>query len=360
VSLWDRLFPTVDTLGPPAVLPQIEAWTDNSHLYDVVLGDLGVAGTDWPLGRRGAMRVPSVARARNLTCGSIAALPLVAMRAGDPLTDQPYWMYGTDGQLGDLTTDQQMKWSLTPQTPWHRMLWTIDDHLFYGESLWYSTRVDADGRPMRAVRVPFDSWHVEEGRVLDADNDPIPADRLIYLPGPNEGILDFGRDTIRAAYDLEHTAADVARRPFRLELHQTSAAELTGEERRTLVAEVRAALADNDGVLFTNSAIETKTHALDSADLLIGGRNAAALDVARLASMPAAMLDATAEGSSLEYQTIQGRNQQWLDYGLDLYVEAVASRLSMDDILPAGQRAVFDTSDWTAPDAAPTGYPRQD
>jgi hypothetical protein len=354
------MFAVPDVDAPGRLQPQIEAWTDNSHLYDVVLGDLGIAGAAAPLGRRGAMRVPAIARARNLTCGSIAALPLVALRGDTQVTPQPFWAYGTDGQLGDVTAEQALKWGLTPQSPFHRMLWTIDDHLFYGESLWISTRLDGDGRPMRAVRVPYDSWSVENGEVLDADADPFPPGRVIYLPGPNEGILDFGRDAIRAAYDLEHTAADVARRPFRLELHQTSAAELTAAERRQIVTEVRAALADNDGVLFTNSAIETKTHALDSADLLIGGRNASALDMARLASMPAAMLDATAAGASLEYQTIQGRNQQWIDYGLDLYLEAVAARLSMDDIVPAGQRVGFDTTDWTAPDASPTGYPKQD
>ena len=39
--------------------------------------------------------------------------------------------------------------------------------------------------------------------------------------------------------------------------------------------------------------------------------------------MPGAMLDATTEGASLEYQTVDGRNQQWLDYGLALYLDAV-------------------------------------
>ena len=99
---------------------------------------------------------------------------------------------------------------------------------------------------------------------------------------------------------------------------------------------------------------------MDSDALQLGARNASALDVARLANMPAMMLDATAQGASLEYQTMTGRNQQWLDYGLALYMDHVEARLSMDDVVPAGQRVTFDTTDWTAPDASPTGPPIPD
>jgi hypothetical protein len=76
--------------------------------------------------------------------------------------------------------------------------------------------------------------------------------------------------------------------------------------------------------------------------------------------MPAAMLDATTQGASLEYATLQGRNQQWIDYGLSLYMAAVSARLSMDDVVPQGQRVAFNDSDLTSPVASPTGFPTQD
>ena len=114
----------------------------------------------------------------------------------------------------------------------------------------------------------------------------------------------------------------------------------------------------NDGILFTNSAIQTIEHRLDSAnDLVIAGRNAAALDVARHVSMPAAMLDATSEGASLEYQTTVARNQEWIDYGLTLYLQAVEARLSMDDVVAAGTHVAADLASITAletPAAGPT------
>jgi hypothetical protein len=360
--MWDWLFPPV--LQLPPLQPQIEAWTDRSHLYDVVLPDFITDPDTLPMSRTGAMRVPAVARGRNLTCGTIAKLPMSAIRTDTPVATQPYWLYGTDGQLGDLTPKQVTAWGIRPQSPFHRMLWTIDDLLFYGESLWFITSATAQAQarslPLRMVRVPWDHWTVEDGQVVDLDNEPIPADRLVYLPGPNEGILNFGRGTIRTAYELEENARDVAKHPLRLEAHQTSAAELTPEERRDITTAVRAAMAANDGVLFTNQGIELIEHRVDSDALQLGARNASALDIARLVNMPAAMLDASQAGASLEYQTLQGRNQQWLDYGLQLYIDAVEARLSMDDIVPAGQRVAFDTADWTSPTPSPTGPPEQD
>jgi hypothetical protein len=361
MSLWDRLMPRVpDVRYMEQLQPQIEAWVDRSNLEQIVFDDLGISGGDYPLTRAGAMRVPAMARARNLTCGTIAALPVTAMRAAAPVAVQPYWAYGTDGQLGSLTVDQRRAWGVTPQTPYHRALWTTDDLLFHGESLWLVTDRLTTGYPSRLVRVPYTHWTIENGQVVDLDSKPFPEADLVWMPGPNEGVLGFGASSLRMAYDLERNAADVAMRPLRLEVHQTSAAELTPEERREIVGEVRAAMAANDGVLFTNNALELVEHRVDSDALQLGARNASALDVARLANMPAMMLDATAQGASLEYQTMTGRNQQWLDYGLALYMDAIEARLSMDDVVPAGQRVAFDTTDWTAPDASDTGPALED
>ncbi len=347
----------------PEIQPQIEAWTTSS-LERVVFADiLGDGAAELlPMTRAAAMRVPAVARARHLTVGTIAKLPLEAFHGPDRIEPAPYWMQGTDGQAGRYSAGELQKLGITAQSPWSRMLWTVDDLMFYGLCAWLATdRYAEDGRPSRLLRIPWSSWSVDEdGRVVDLDGKPYPAGDVIVIPGPHEGILTFAQITIQTAAQLEQTAADVARRPFRLELHQTTDVELTKVERREIVNEVRAALADSDGVLFTNSAVETKDHALNSEALLIAGRNASALDVARHVSMPAAMLDATTEGSSLEYNTAVARNQQWIDYGLTLYMDPITSRLGMDDVLPRGERAAFDVVDLTSPVATPTGTPTED
>lgn len=364
MGVLDRFLPMATRqLAASPVRPQVEAWTNRDHLDGVIFHDItGV----WPslVGRDGAMRVPAVARARHLTCGAIAPLPLRTYNAETPVERQQYWLQGTDGQLGDLDETQRERYGLwAPQSPWERMLWTVDDHLFYGLSLWLATRLDPeDNRPQRMVHIPYDRWGVDEDeqRIVDYDGQPFPRDSVFLIPGPHSGILDFGADTIGTAATLERTTADYARRPFRLELHQTTESTLDLTERKELIDQVRTALADNNGVLYTNAAIETIEHRLDASDMLVTARNASALDIARHVGMPAAMLDATTEGASLEYATLTGRNQQWLDYGLSIYMDAITARLGMDDVVPAGQRVAFDTTDLTDPVASPTGPATED
>lgn len=361
MSLFSRLFaPTLDTRWVDMLQPQLEAWTDNSHLYDVA-ANLGLDPSNLPLTRAAAMRVPAMSRARNLTVGTVGKLPLEAWRKDQLVPDQPYWCYGTDGQAGKLDRGSMARWALTPQTPYQRLLWTVDDLMFYGESMWIITDRLASGPPSRMLRLPFDTWEVQpDGSVTDADSQPLPMDDLIWFGGAHEGVLNHGAGTLRTAYDLERNARDVAMRPLRFEVHQTTAAELTEPERRDVVGAVRSAMATNDGILFTNSAIELIEHRVDADALQLGARNASSLDVARLANMPALMIDATAQGASLEYQTATGRNQEWIDLGLSLYMDPITARLSMDDVVPAGQRIAMDITDLTAPAANPTGFPTLD
>ena len=361
MGMWSRLFPPVpDFHTVDQLRPQIEAWTNGDVLADVAF-NLGLDPRNFPLSRAAAMSVPAMARARNLTCGTVAAQPLEALRGATPTDPQPYWCQGTDGQTGTLTREQLVRWRLGPQSPYGRMLWTVDDLLFQGESMWLTTARLSTGQPSRFLRLPYDVWEVQpDGTVTDPDSQPFNLDDLVWFDGANEGVLSYGANTLRIAAELEANARDVAMRPLRLEAHQTTDAELTPTERRDITTSIRTAMRDNDGVIFTNNAIELVEHRVDSDALQLGARNASALDVARDANMPALMIDATAQGASLEYQTATGRNQEWLDLGLSIYFDPITSRLSMDDIVPAGQRIAFDLSDLTAPTGSATGYPTID
>jgi hypothetical protein len=357
----DRILPPLPAPGPLGWNLQPQLFHDPNHLAQVMVPYDLFGAYPRILSRAQAMTVPAVARGRHLTCGTIAGLPLVALTGDTPVPVQPGWAQATDGQTGTLTAEQSHRLGIAPQSPWSRLLWTVDDLVFYPNSLWAVTALDVEGRPARMARVAYESWDIDAdtGDVTDADGRPfdIPC---VLIEGPHEGILTFGSETIAAADDLESTATTVARTPFRLELHQTTGAELSPDEQAALIASAKAALAANDGVLYSNEALQIITHPVDSGDLLIAGRNAAALDIARHLSMPAAMIDATSEGASLEYSTLTGRNQHWLDYGLSLYMDAITARLSMDDVVPRGQRVALDATALTALDAPPTGAPRQD
>jgi len=346
---------------PSPLVPQIEAWT-TGQLESVVWSDILGTGEPLPMTRAEAMMVPAAARARHLTAGAVAGCPLTAWRAGARVGPTPSWAIATDGQLGTLPAARRQALALhAGQSPWWRMLWTVDDLIFYGASLWLVTQADPDGRPLRMARLPWSTWSVDQDcRVTDADGRPFGDNELRVIPGPHEGLVNFAQRTIREASTLETSAADIARRPFRVELHQTTDLELTREERAELVGATRQALADNNGILFTNAAIETKDHAVDSHELLIDGRNASAVNIARVVSIPAAMIDATTAGASLTYETTEGLNAEWIDYGLSLYMNAIESRLSMDDVVPSGTSIAFDTTELTSLTVPATGPPKED
>lgn len=333
--------------GPHRLQPQVEAWVDRSPLQpvDLLLADL--FGLDAvPATRAAAMSIPAIARARKLLCSTIARMPLRAFRGADQLPDaaQPTWTYSTAGQV-----------------PYQRLVWTVDDLIFHGRSLWQSVP-GVDGFPVQVARVPWELWEWDGQRFIDGDGRPYDPDRLILIEGVDEGILQFGGRTIRSAAALEATVASVAAHPFRLELHQTSGDQLADTEKRALIEQTRKALADNEGILFTNQAVETKEHgAAGSGPLLVEGRNASAVDCARLVGIPAAMIDATAAGASLTYETTAGRNGEFWDYGIAAYAAPITARLSQDDVVPRGQRIGFDASDLISA-VLPTGIlsPRQD
>jgi hypothetical protein len=321
-----------------------------SELSTIVWADL-TGGDFTPLTRAGAMSIPALARQRHQLCGTSARCPLVVMEGATPVPQTgAHWTTRTDGQM----------------SPYHRMLWTVDDLLFSGWSLWRTTRGYATaGTPplLSADRIPMERWEAErETGFIKVDGEYVDALDVILIPGPHEGILNFGASALRRMLDNLDAAANAARNPSAyLELHYTGDETLTDTEIDTHIqrwADARHGL--NGGVAWTNKVLEVREHGTHESHLLIEGRNADAVDASRLVSSPAAMADATNAGASLTYETTAGRNTQFIDYGVGLYMDAIAARLSMDDVVPRGQRTAFDTAQLTMTAPAPTGAPTDD
>lgn len=326
----------------PVVVSPASPFHETDALQAIVWADL--TGPELrAVTRAAAMSIPAVARHRHLICGVVARSPLVR-RAVATALPTPRWATRTDGEL----------------SPYHRMLWTADDLVFRGWSVWRAER-DAHGLA-RTTRVAPERWETDPaGRVL-IDGEMVDERELILIPGPHEGILNFGAPTLRRTLDNLESAARAAANPSAyLELHYTGDEPMSDEAIDKLTARWAAARrGENGGVAFTNKWIEVREHGTHEAHLLIEGRNADAVDAARLVSNPAAMADATNAGASLTYETSEGRNDQFLDYGAGLYMDAIAARLSMDDVVAPGERMAFDTSASTAKDAPATGPTLED
>lgn len=301
-----------------------------SHLNQVVWPD--IMGSDWlPLTRAEAMAVPAVARSRGLITGTIARLELEAVKDDTPVEPKPLWMNRTD----------------SPLPPYHRMLWTVDDLVFYGYSLWAVER-DIHAQVIKASRVPFQSWEFNNEGQITVNGDLVRADSVVLIPGPHEGLIQFASRTIRQASSLLQSADKAAKNQTAyLELHQTNEAPMTAEDIAALIkgwADARNGA--NGGVAFTNNGVEVREHGAPKEHLLIEGRNASAVDIARCMGVPAALIDAQAQQGALTYETTQDRNAQFLTYGLAPYMDAISARLSQDDVAPRKTRVQFAEQDF--------------
>lgn len=331
---------------PPMQLGIESPFPHDSALQSVVWADL--TGSDFrQLTRAGAMAIPALARQRHLLCGTVARCPLVAMQAAVRLPDagQPYWMYRSDRIL----------------SAYHRMLWTADDLLFTGWSLWRAER-GSEQQLLHGERVPLERWDTDVAGRIQIDGELVDARDIILIPGPHEGILNFGAAALQRMIDNLDAAAGAARNPSAfLEIHYDGDEPLTDTQIDEVIARWAAARrGENAGVSFTGKSTTILEHGTHESHLLIEGRNADAVDASRLVSSPAAMADATNAGASLTYETTEGRNVEFIDYGVGLYMDAVAARLSMDDVVPRGTRTAFDVTQLTVQAPATTGAPTLD
>jgi phage portal protein BeeE len=113
--------------------------------------------------------------------------------------------------------------------------------------------------------------------------------------------------------------------------------------------------------VYTPSSVTLISHG-DKTDsgFMVEGRNAVRLDVANMTGVPAALLDGSVSQSSLTYSTQEGRRNEFVDYGLSIWMNAVTGRLSADDVVARGLHVVFDQTQFltTLPD--PIGPKEQD
>jgi hypothetical protein len=327
--------------------PSLASPFTEGQLQAIVWAD--VNGGDYaPLTRATAMAVPAVAKLRHKLCSVVSRSPLVSMTGDVKDAQQPPWMQRTDTAL----------------SPWHRMVWTTDDLLFYGWSLWAARRgAPSDGSPLLdAVRVPYERWDVDANGYLQVDGQPVLASQAILIPGPHAGLLNDSSTIIRLAADNLQAAANAARNPNpNVDLHYTGDEPMKDEDVTKLLqvwADARRGL--NGGVGFTNKLVEARVLGSHLDKLLIEGRNADAVDVARAGGVPASVLDATSAGASLTYETTEGRNQEFLDDSGQFYMDAITARLSQDDCVPRGHRTAFDVTQFTTLTPSPTGAPTSD
>lgn len=293
-----------------------------------------------PVTRADAMGIPAIARGRNLICGQIGRLAMTAVRGTTALPSQP-WV------TAQPESARPRAWTLA---------WTTDALLFFGRAWWIVTeRYAEDGRPARFSWVPEYAISWDPSGTLLVFGQAVPEFDVVRIDAPHEGILAYGGGApIRAARALARAAARAADNPVpSIDLHQTGGDRLSSQEVTELVnGWAKARRGANGGVAYSNSVIEARTLGQAPEQLLVEGRKAASLEMAQLLGLPAWAVDAETGGSSLTYSNVPSRSRELLDYTLQPYLDAIAGRLSLDDVLPRGTWARFETRALLNPDFA--------
>lgn len=320
-------------------------WADSS-LAPILAADIfgidptagGAVMPTGPYTRGQALRIPSVARCHRLIIGATSGIALVANGGPTP----------------------ELLRQLEPGTPAPLSVTRlVDQLLWHGVAYMLPVTRGADGRPERLQIVDAPTIRWDDGQYVHtpagngAPRRLAPVD-VVRVDAVCPGVLETGAVAMRRAAIIEAAADRAAGNPVpSVELHQTSGAPLGADERAALIlAWQRARNGANGGVAYTSPGVEARTHGQAAEQLLIDGRNHAALDVARAFGLPAWAVDASVAGTSLTYTSVPARARELVDYVLSPYLDAIAWRLSMADLTPPGVWLAWDTDRLTRGDLA--------
>jgi HK97 family phage portal protein len=288
--------------------------------------------------RKDAMSVPSVARARNLICGTVASIPLeyYNKRTGEIIA-APKWINQLAGNQPSFVT----------------LTWCVDSLLFYGVCLPASNRALCRGwqRPSQFewianARVTF-TTDLEGIMVTQyyVDAAPIDMNDIVTIQGFDEGVLERAGQTIRSAIDINKAAAIASSTPMASGILKNTGADLPPNEVSGLLAAWKRSR-NNNSTAYLTSTLEFQPTQFSPKDMMMNEAiQNLSTEIARAMNVPAYYLSAD-QNTTMTYANVQDERKQFYALSIEPYVQAIQSRLSMDDLSTSGHAvrfAVFDT-----------------
>ena len=287
--------------------------------------------------RKEAMTVPSVARARNLICGTVASIPLeYYKKSTGEVIAPPRWI----NQLSKT------------QPSFVTLAWIVDSLMMFGVAyLLVTERYAEDGRPasfecVANNRVTFTTDVM--GIMIEqyyVDASPISMNDIITIQGFDEGILERGSRTIQSAIDVERAAAVNSANPQPAGFLHNTGADLPAAEVQGLLAAWKRSR-QNNSTAYLTSTLSYNPVAFSPKDMLYNEAiQNLSTQVARLCNVPAYYLSAD-QNTTMTYANVQDERKQFFALSLQPYIEAIQTRLSMDDVSTVGHEvrfAVYDT-----------------
>jgi HK97 family phage portal protein len=324
-AIRDFFFPEVQAAKPDKVL-DVTASLTPVQISDSIYNILGGATNTT---RQLAMSVPSVARARNIICGTIGSLPLTTFnRITGAYVDPQRVINQPDPRVAGFVIYN----------------WLAEDIWLYGVGYgqvleMYST---TDGGRVRAwTRVAPDRVTVNtnsnttEITGYSVDGKPVPnigVGSIIRFDGPDEGLLHRAGKTIAAAVYLENAAVNYAKEPAPSMVLKSNGTNLTAERVSSLLSAWKTAR-QSRSTAFLNADVDLKEFGFDPKSLqLAEARQYVALELARACGIPAYFL--SAETTSMTYSNAVSERRSLVDFSLRPILKAIEERLSLPDFVP--------------------------
>ena len=287
--------------------------------------------------RKDAMSVPSVARARNLICGTVASIPLeyYNKRTGEVMS-APRW-------INQLAKNQPSFITIN---------WIVDSLLFYGVAyLRVTERYAEDGRPsafewIANTRVTYTTDL--EGIMITqyyVDIQPIDMNDIVTIQGLDEGVLERAGRTIQSAIDINKAASVASATPMSSGILKNTGADLPPAEVSGLLAAWKRSR-QNNSTAYLTSTLDFQSTQFSPKDMMYNEAiQNLSTEIARAMNVPAYYLSAD-QNTTMTYANVQDERKQFYALSIEPYIQAIQTRLSMPDISTNGHEvrfAVFDT-----------------
>jgi HK97 family phage portal protein len=324
-AIRDFLFPQVQA-AKPGIVTDVQAGLTPVQIADSVYNILGGSTNTT---RALAMSVPSVARARNIICGTIGSLPLTTFnRITGEYVDPHRVINQPDPRVAGFVI----------------YCWLAEDIWLYGAGYGQVLEMYSatDGGRVRAwTRVSPDRVTVDtdflnttiNGYKVDGKSVPMQGvGSIIRFDGPDEGLLHRAGKTVAAAVYLENAAVNYAKEPAPSMVLKSNGTNLTAERISSLLSAWKTAR-QSRSTAFLNADVELQQFGFDPKTMQLSeARQYVALELARACGIPAYFL--SAEQTSMTYSNAVNERRSLVDFSLRPILKSVEDRLSLPDFVP--------------------------
>ena len=336
-AIRDFLFPQVQA-AKPGIVTDVQAGLTPVQIADSVYNILGGSTNTT---RALAMSVPSVARARNIICGTIGSLPLTTFNR----------------ITGEYVDPHRVINQPDPRVAGFVIYCCLAEDIWlygagYGQVLEMYSATDG-GRVRAWTRVSPDRVTVDtdflnttiNGYKVDGKSVPMQGvGSIIRFDGADEGFLHRSGKTVAAAVYLENAALNYAKEPAPSMVLKSNGTNLTAERISSLLSAWKSAR-QSRSTAFLNADVDLKEFGFDPKSLqLAEGRQYVALELARACGIPAYFL--SAETTSMTYSNAVSERRSLVDFSLRPILKAIEERLSLPDFVPNPVMVRFDLDDF--------------